>query len=242
VAIATLYLRKTGHVALIQAVRAGLVVSVAASVVLGVLMAKLGASSPMWEGILALAAAAAVFWCVFHMLKMGRHMSGEITAGMEQALIPKGLNAWWSVFGFTVFMVGREGVESAAMLSSLATSADGPQLFFGGLMGLAVASSVALLWTKYGRQINLSRFFNVTSVFMLAFAAMLVLKAVFEFTEVNLIPGIDNEYWHVLTEPAVEGGYAQIASVLLVLAPSLWLVAAHWLDRKRGRAVLGSTV
>ena len=96
-----------------------------------------------------------------------------------------------------------------------------------------------MLWSKFGRQVNLSRLFNVTAVFMLAFAAMLVLRSFYEFTEVNLIPVIDNTYWHDVSEAYVEGGYAQIASVMLVLAPTLWLIAAHLMDVRRTRAMMG---
>ena len=115
----------------------------------------------------------------------------------------------------------------------MAANADMQHLFAGGLIGLATAAAIALLWNKYGRQVNLSRFFNVTAVFMLAFAALLGLKAFFEFTEVNLVPLIDNEYWHNATEAYVEGDYAQIASVLLVLAPTAWLMLTHWRDQRR---------
>jgi high-affinity iron transporter len=230
VAVATLYLRKTGHHALVTAVRTGLAVSVMVSIALGMVMAKAGASSPAWEGGLALVAAVAVLWCVIHMLKVGKQMGSEISVGMSQATLNGG-NAWWSVFLFTLFMVGREGVESAAMLSSLAANSEMQNLFAGGLIGLAAAASVALLWSKYGKQVNLSRFFNVTAVFMLAFAALLALKAFFEFTEVNLVPLIDNSYWHDATEAYVEGAYAQIASVMLVATPTAWLVVSHWLDK-----------
>lgn len=240
VAIATLYLRKTGHGALISAVRIGLAMSVAGSVALGIVLARVGASSPMWEGILALLAAAMVVWCVTHMVRMGKQIGGEISIGIGEASILDGAQAWWSVFLFTLFMVGREGVESATMLSALASNSEMRQLMFGGLLGLASAGAVALLWAKFGKQVNLTRFFNVTAVFMLAFAAMLVLKSFYEFTEVSLMPGINNNYWHEATEVYVKGSYAHIASVMLVLAPTLWLIAAHWLDLRRSRTVLGS--
>jgi high-affinity iron transporter len=143
-----------------------------------------------------------------------------------------GDRAWWSVFLFTLFMVGREGVEAAAMLSSLAANSEMQSLFAGGLIGLGVAAGIALLWTRFGSQVNLSRFFNVTAAFMLALAALLALKAFFEFTEVNLIPMIDNAYWHDATEVYVEGDYAHMASLMLALAPMVWLILAHWVDQR----------
>jgi high-affinity iron transporter len=242
VAIATLYLRKTARHALVGSVRTGLAVSVAGSAVLGMALADVGATSPKWEGILALLAAAAVVWCVAHVFKMGRHMGTEISAKLGAISVLDGSRAWWAVFGFTVFMVGREGVETATMLASLSRNAELRHMALGGVLGLAIAASVAWAWVKFGREVNLSRFFNVTAVFMLGFAAMLVLKAFHEFTEGALIPGIDNAYWHLATEEWVEGVYAQIGSVLLVLAPTLWLLAAQLREHRRGRIALSAGI
>lgn len=233
VAVATLYLRRTGRVALLSAVRAGLAVSVVGSGALGVALAALGAMSPLWEGSLALAAAAAVVWCVVHMLKMGAHLGREITAGLGRSSVLDGGQAWVSVFGFTVLMVGREGVETATMLASLAANSGMRGMLGGGLLGLALAATVAGLWVRFGRQVNLSRFFNVTAVFMLAFCAMLTLKAFHEFTEIALIPGIDNAYWHEVTEAYFAGSFAQVTPLLLVLAPSLWLLTTYFFDRRK---------
>ena len=233
VAVATLYLRKTGRKALISAVRSGLGVAVAGSAVLGVLLAQLGSVSPLWEGLLALVAAAAIIWCVVHMRRMGRHMGAEISGGLSRVSLLDGTKAWWAVFGFTCFMVGREGIETAAMLASLAGNSELRYLTVGGVTGLAVAGGVAWAWARFGRSVDLSRFFNVTGVFMVMFAVMLVFKAFHEFTEGALIPGIDNAYWHLFTEPLAEGDLAQLVSISLVLAPTAWLVAAHWLDGYR---------
>jgi high-affinity iron transporter len=233
VSVASLYLRRTGRQQLIGGVRAGLALSVAGSAALGIALADVGASSPLWEGVLALVAASAVVWCVTHMLKMGKHMGGEISAGLGKASALDSAQAWWTVFGFTVFMVGREGIETAAMLASLASNAHAQGMMTGGLVGLSLAATVAWAWAKFGRQVNLSRFFNVTAIFMLAFAAMLALRAFYEFTEIALIPGLDNTYWHGVTEAYVEGEYAQIVSLLLVLMPSLWLGVTYVLDRKK---------
>ena len=240
VAIATLYLRKTSRDGLVSAVRVGLLVSVVGSAALGVVLAKVGEMSPLWEGLLALLAAAAVLWCVLHMRKMGQQMGGEIAVGLGRASLLDGPTAWWSVFGFTVLMVGREGVETATMLASLLGSTETRDTAAGAALGLGVAVVIALLWARFGRRVNLSRFFNVTSIFMIALAAMLVLKAFYEFTEIDLLPGLDNAYWHVAVRGWVKGIYAQIASVLLVLAPTVWLIAAHWLDHKRQGVALGS--
>jgi high-affinity iron transporter len=241
VAVATIYLRKTGRDALISAVRSGLMTSVLGSAALGVALAYLGSMSPVWEGSLALLAAAAVVWCVTHMRKMGKHMGAEITTSLGNVSVLDGNNAWMAVFAFTCFMVGREGVETAAMLASLAGSADMRLMAAGGTVGFALAGVVAWAWVRFGRAVDLNRFFNVTGVFMLIFAALLVIKALHEFAEADLIPAMDNVYLHAMSEIFVDGLYAQIVSVLLVLAPSVWLLLSH-LHHRRKLALAGATV
>ena len=60
IAITALYLRNTGRPDLIRALRAGTVVAVGASILLGIVLAKIGAMTPFWEGVLALMAMALV--------------------------------------------------------------------------------------------------------------------------------------------------------------------------------------
>ena len=232
VAIATLYLRRTGRAHLLSAIRTGLGVAIVLSIGLGMVLARIGAMSPMAEGVMALLAAAAVIWCVVHMMKAGKTMGKEITARLEETSVLDGSKAWAAVFGFTLFMVGREGVETATMLAALATSAELSHLVWGGLLGLSLAIAVAWAWVRYGKAVDLGRFFRVTAWFMIIFAIQLVVCALHEFTESNSIPGIDNGWWHAATEDLAEGLTAQMISLALVVVPTGWLAVAHWQDRK----------
>lgn len=232
VAIATLYLRRTGRAHLLSAIRTGLGVAIVLSIGLGMVLARIGAMSPMAEGVMALLAAAAVIWCVVHMMKAGKTMGKEITARLEETSVLDGSKAWAAVFGFTLFMVGREGVETATMLAALATSAELSHLVWGGLLGLSLAIAVAWAWVRYGKAVDLGRFFRVTAWFMIIFAIQLVVYALHEFTESNSIPGIDNGWWHAATEDLAEGLTAQMISLALVVVPTGWLAVAHWQDRK----------
>ena len=232
VAIATLYLRRTGRAHLLSAIRTGLGVAIVLSIGLGMVLARIGAMSPMAEGVMALLAAVAVIWCVVHMMKAGKTMGKEITARLEETSVLDGSKAWAAVFGFTLFMVGREGVETATMLAALATSAELSHLVWGGLLGLSLAIAVAWAWVRYGKAVDLGRFFRVTAWFMIIFAIQLVVYALHEFTESNSIPGIDNGWWHAATEDLAEGLTAQMISLALVVVPTAWLAVAHWQDRK----------
>lgn len=232
VAIATLYLRRTGRVHLIGAIRSGLAVAATLSLLLGIALSRLGALSPAAEGAMALLAAAAVVWCVVHMRRAGKGMGQAINTQLERVSVLDGSRAWYAVFGFTLFMVGREGVETATMLASLASSAELGYMVWGGLTGLAMAITVAWAWTRYGKAVDLGRFFRVTAWFMLVFAAQLVIYALHEFTESALVPGIDNAWWHAATEDLAEGNIAQMVSLALVVVPTAWLALAHWHDRR----------
>lgn len=238
VAIAALYLRRTGREALVSGIRAGVVTALVLSAGLGVVLAQLGAMSPAWEGVMAVVAAIAVSTCTVHMLRMGKHMKREIDSRLSDATLMQGRGAWWAVFAFAVFMVGREGVETATMIASLAINGDLAHMAFGGLIGFALAAWIAWLWTRHGSKVNLSRFFQVTAVFMVVFSLQLVLLAFHEFTEGGLVPGIDNAWWHAATESVAEGSIAQVISLAMVALPSIWLVGAFWKDRqgRRGAA------
>lgn len=235
VAIALMYLRRTGREFLVPAIHAGWAVALAGSVLLGVILARVGAMTPLAEGALALVAAVLVISCTSHMLRMGRQMKGAIDARLQQASTKPSVAAYSAVFLFILLMVGREGVETATMLASLAAASDLRHLALGGLIGFALAGLLAWAWTRYGRRIDLGLFFRVTAVFMLLFSVQLTIYAFHEFTEAGVIPFVDNEYWHVATEDLAEGTIGQWLSYSLLLAPVGFLLVA-WLRRHVGAA------
>lgn len=232
VAIAALFLRKAHNHALLGALRWGVVTALAACTVLGVVLARVGEMSSAWAGVMALVAAAAVIWCVVHMMHAGKGMGQEITRRLGEIAALQGRQAWWSVFLFTIFMISREGVEAATMIASLAVNAEVGAMAWGGALGIALAGLVSLLWVRYGHRVNLGRFFRVTAWFMVVFGIQLVVYALHEFSEAGLVPGVDNSVLHLMTEDLAEGWIAQLISIALVVVPTAWLLLAHWQDRR----------
>jgi high-affinity iron transporter len=232
VAIAALYLRRTGREALVGAIRAGVVTALAGSAALGLLLSRIGALSPAWEGAMAWVAAIAVASCTLHMMRMGRQMKKHIDTHLGEATGRSGAAGWWGVFAFAVFMVGREGVETATMIATLAVNGDLAYMAWGGATGFALAAWIAWLWTRHGSKVNLARFFQVTAVFMVVFSLQLAIAGFHEFTEAGLVPGLDNAWWHLATEDIAEGSLGQLISLAMVALPSLWLVGAFWKDRQ----------
>lgn len=233
IAISLIYLTQTNRRALIPAVRAGVGTALALSVVLGVVLSRIGAWSPFWQGIMALIAAASVIYCTAHMMKMGKMMKKEITDGFNKAAGQSTSQGWMLAFLFSVLMVGREGIETATMIASLASQAESSSMAIGGAIGVALAALLAWAWVKFGRRVNLQRFFQLTAVFMVVFAIELVFYAFHEFTESASLPYLDNAYWHVVTEPwSPEGDYGRWVSYALGILPLGWLVYAYFSDRK----------
>ncbi|MDB5797744.1 MAG: iron permease [Paucimonas sp.] len=233
IAISLLYLKKTNRQSLLPALYAGVALAVVLSCALGLLLARIGALSPFWEGVMALAAAVSVIYCTVHMMKMGRFMKREITTALEQAE-PATPQAWMLVFLFAAFMVGREGVETATMIASLALQSESREMAAGGVIGVCLAALLALAWVRFGQRVNLQRFFQLTAVFMVVFALQLVVYAFHEFTETASLPLLDNAWWHIATEPwGPEGQIGLWISCALGILPLGWLVYAWLADRKQ---------
>jgi high-affinity iron transporter len=232
VAVTLLYLRQTQRTQLVPALRWGVISAVVLSIVLGLVLARVGAMQPIHEAWLALAAFVLVLSCTVHMLRHGKRIAAEIRAKVDAASAKAGVGASAAVFLFVFLMIGHEGVETATMLASMANSTDLQHFAVGGVIGVLLAALLALAWVRFGKRINLSRFFQVTAVFMVLFSIQLLVYEFHEFTEAGAIPGVDNQYWHVVSEPyGPEGEYGAWLSHSLVLVPMLFLVFAWLQDR-----------
>jgi high-affinity iron transporter len=232
VAITAGILRQTGRAALLPAVYWGTAVAVAASFVASGFFAE-AENKPLWEGVLAAAAAIMVISMTVYMWRTARTMRKTIGARIEQVTHNRATTAaWWAVFVFVLLMIVREGMETALLLTSLFMQQGQHVLLVGGLLGVAGAAAVAWAWTRYGRRINLARFFQVTAVFLLIFSLQLIIYTFHELFEAGAVPFVDNEFWHIATEPyGPEGIYGQWLTYLMVLVPAGWLLAVWLRDR-----------
>jgi high-affinity iron transporter len=231
VAITLAYLRKTNRIALSPAVYWGTGVAVVLSVIAGMFFGE-AENKPLWEGLLASAAAIMVLSMVFYMLKASKRMRGDIAAKVDAAAAKSGVGAWFGVFAFVLLMIVREGMETALILSTLLFEQGSRNLLLGASLGVLLAALVAWAWSRYGQRVNLKRFFQVTSLFLVLFTVQLFIYAFHEFTEAGMVPGINNEYWHLATEPyGPEGEWGAWLTYLMVLVPAGWLALAWWQDR-----------
>lgn len=232
VAITLAYLRKTGRVKLVPAVYWGICVSVAVSIAAGLALAR-ASNVALWEGILALVAAALVTWMIVHMWRASKTIKKDIESHVESAAVKTGTAAFLGVFGFTVLMITREGMETALMMNALIFQvSDSGTLIAGAAAGTAVAAFVAWMWSRHGHRVNLGRFFQVTAVFLMIFVVQLIIYGFHELTEAHIFPYSDTLHW--ATEPyGPDGRYGQYFTYLLVGIPMSWLLFASLIERRR---------
>jgi high-affinity iron transporter len=236
VAITAGILRQTGRAALLPALYWGTAVAVVASFIASVFFAQ-AENKPLWEGILAAAATVMVATMTLYMWKRARTMRASIGAKIDAATHDQPTRAaWWGVFLFVLLMIVREGMETALLLSTLFLQQGDRDLLVGGLLGVTGAALLAWAWIRYGRRINLGRFFQITAIFLLVFTLQLVIYTLHEFFEAGVVPLLDNEFWHAATEPyGPEGVYGEWLTYFMVLIPACWLAFVWFKDRNSTR-------
>ena len=147
IAISLAYLRKSGNHHLVPAVHWGILASVVLSVAAGALFAR-AANQALWEGVLAMVAAVMVASLTVHMWRAGRRMKSDIEGRLKRSTIRVGTGAFLGVFGFTLLMISREGMETALMMNALLFQVQSAALVTGAVAGVLCAAAVAMLWAR----------------------------------------------------------------------------------------------
>lgn len=230
VAISIAFLKRTGRQKLLKAVYWGIVVSVVLSLGTGMLLRQ-GANQSLWEGILAAVAATLVGTLIIYMWRAARTMKQDIETRLQSASDQISTpGALGGVFFFTLLMITREGMETALLLISVSFRTSTLPFFSGAILGLGVASGIALLWTRYGHRINLGLFFQTTAVFLMVFVIQLFIYSFHEFSEAGLFP--NSEVLHAATEPyGPDGLYGRLLSYGLVVLPVAWLLFSSFIHK-----------
>ena len=98
VAISLAYLKKTGRVELISAVKWGIAISIVLSVGAGILLQQ-ARNQSLWEGVLAIVAAVSVTTLIIHMWRTGRRMKANIEGRLASSAQRAGRAAFLACSG-----------------------------------------------------------------------------------------------------------------------------------------------
>jgi high-affinity iron transporter len=243
------YLVKTDRRDMLRPMWIGAAAALALSLVAGlVFRAAVGEFEGKWEqgieGVIAVVAAVVLTWMIFWMRRNARGLSHQLRAKLDTSTSTAAV----SVVAFAAVL--REGFETALFLLGAETeSASGAEVVAGGLIGLAVAAVIGWLVYVGGRHIDLRKFFNVTGVLLILFAAGLVGKAFHEFRELF---GFENGWlkgsaWTVTSGALAEGnlrdflnglfGWHENPERIRVITYFAYLVPVLWLYFRAERGV-----
>jgi len=203
-------LRKTQHDGLKSTVWFGAAAAALISIIAAIALYQAsisfeGTGEQIFEGITMLLAAAVLTWMIFWMQKQSQNVSGSLTAGVRQAARQNGRRA---LFLVAFFAVVREGIELALFLTATSFATGARQTMIGALLGLAAVTLLA--WALFSSliKLDLRRFFMVTSISLILFAAGLVAHGVHELNEAGWIPAVIEHVWdinHIINESALGG-------------------------------------
>ena len=148
-----------------------------------------------------LLAAGILTWMIFWMGKQARFLKSELEDGVNKAAASTGKRA---VFWLAFMSVVREGVELAIFITA-AFFAGNPgqamnntiQTLAGTILGLGTAALLGYTIFATALRLDLRRFFQVTGLLLILFAAGLVAHGVHEFNEVGWIPVVVEHVWDV---------------------------------------------
>lgn len=191
VVIIVAYLRKSGKQGLIKYSLFGTVAAIGASLLFGVAIFLAYGELPelgeqLFEGLAALTATFVLTYMIFWMTKRAQTIRSELEQRVELA-VSRG--QFFGIVSLVFVAVFREGLETVLFLTTqLTTDAAGT------IAGLVLASFVilALAWIlmKGIYRLGISRFFQVTSVLLIIFAAGLIGLGVHELIEAGETAGI----------------------------------------------------
>jgi high-affinity iron transporter len=223
-------LRKFKRLDLMSSVWLGVISAAILSLLIAFAIEQVGAEleepyEQIFEGSMMLLAAGVLTWMIFWMQRQARFLTGKIEAEVRTAVQKTSQKA---VFLVAFLAVVREGIELALLFTATAFSMGRLATILGGLTGLAAA--VLLGWAIFTAtvRLNLQRFFQVTSVLLILFAAGLVAQSVHEFNEIGVIPALIEPIWNTsaaLPENSMLGltlktlfGYTATPSLTVLLA------------------------
>ena len=193
---------------LIPAVWLGTLSAIGISILTALLLTRFGMSledpaEAIFEGITMLIAAGILTWMIFWMGKQARFLKSELEAGVNKAAASAGKRA---VFWLAFMAVVREGVELAIFITA-AFFAGNPsqamnntiQTLAGTILGLGTAALLGYTIFATALRLDLRRFFQVTGLLLILFAAGLVAHGIHEFNQVGWIPVVVEHVWDVNT-------------------------------------------
>jgi high-affinity iron transporter len=139
-----------------------------------------GASEQIYEGTAMLVAASLVTWMAFWMRRQARTIGASLRSQVGDAVASGGGAALVAV---AFVAVAREGIETSLFLFASVGDDGVAVTVIGGALGLLTAIALGVGVYHGSLKLNLGRFFLVTGLLVIAFAAYLIVGGLHELGE-----------------------------------------------------------
>lgn len=167
-----------------QGVGAGIGAAIVLAFVLEAFFGGLtGKTEEIFEGVLMFVTAGFLTWMILWI-----HRQKDVALKIKEKVAYHAKKGYvLGIFMLVATSVFREGTETVLYLKASSLVGQSNQLQ-GGILGIIGALVLGYALFRWALRVNLSFVFNVTSIFLLLFAAGLVAHGVHEFQEVGLLP------------------------------------------------------
>jgi high-affinity iron transporter len=162
-----------------------------------------GRAEQIFEGASMLFAVIMLTYMILWMMNQ-KHIATELHQKVEIEL-----NEQHKVGLFLVVFASvlREGIETVIFLGATTFVSAGQNNILGALLGIATVIIIAYFIFIAGKKINIKIFFNVTSVFLILFAAGLVSSSIHEFQEAGILPEAIEHVWNINPQVNSDGTF-----------------------------------
>lgn len=248
VSVILIFLAKTKQKVFNKFVWFGILVGVGISILLAFLLeiffgGLTGKTEELFEGVLMFVTAGFLTWMILWV-----HRQKDIAEKIREKVsihIKEGYGL--GIFLLTAISVFREGTETVLYLKASSLTGATNQLL-GAVLGIASALVLGLILFRFAMRVRLSTVFNITSVFLLLFAAGLVSHGVHEFQEAKLLPIFSFDpifnISHILDNKSLVGsflrtlfGYTSKPTAMEITSYFSYIIFIYWLEKFTDRLI-----
>jgi high-affinity iron transporter len=185
-----------------------------------------GRAEQIFEGVTMLIAAGVLTWMILWMNKQAKYLKSDLEDNVQKTILVSG---FWGLFSITFIAVVREGIELSLFFTAALAATQMRQAAIGAVLGLIVAGVLGWIFFSTTLRLDLRRFFLITSVLLVFFAAGLVAQGVHELNEAGIIPALIDPVWRTTTFIQDDSTHGSILKTLFgyTSTPSLSTIMAY---------------
>ncbi len=155
-----------------------------------------GIIEEIFEGFTFIISGLFIITLILWMSKEGPKLKETIENRVEHSIETQKV---FSITILTFVIIIREGIELVLLLTgaSFIGSLNQIEIIIGSLIGLSLSTLIGIL-SFYGiKSINITKFFKITNIILILFAAGLITYGIHELIEAGIINPIISELWNI---------------------------------------------